>query len=270
MLFLLTVERTAFIGKLVDEMRMVDVITQKFDTLMAALLSGQSMAKEAMVDLLKLTCNILHQYPRLGDKGKGKENLLNTMGELWSDKLDRYVLSSCGLIIAEPRRFSLLPPLLRLFNELPPTFPSPLAAPLTHVIHGLIMIPVAPLASRWFTPNSSPTSTPRSSPPEKLHKAISALTSGRRSLSSSRSSSPASSSTVPRDTVQRAWDLLELTTAHYLPGDPDDIAVRTMCTKEGVVLDEILPPLIVLLIHFAADDASARLRMKEWLLPADL
>lgn len=70
--------------------------------------------------------------------------------------------------------------------------------------------------------------------------------------------------------MQRAWDLLDITTAHYVPGDPDDIAVRQLCKTEGVILDDALTPLVVLLTRLAAGDESARLRMKEWVLPSDL
>ncbi|KIJ32304.1 hypothetical protein M422DRAFT_35851 [Sphaerobolus stellatus SS14] len=254
-LFLLTVEQRPFIRKLVEELRVVDIVAQKCDTLLSSLLAGQPMAKEAMVDLLKFTFNLLLQYPRLVDdnKGKGKEgesSFKGMMGELWSDRLE-----------------NLLPPLLRLFNELPPTSPCPLAAPLTHVIHSLITIPVS---SRWFSPYSSPTSTPRSFPGDKLHRAVSALTTGRRSHSSSRSSSPAPPSSVPRDTVQRAWDLFEVTTAHYVPDDPDDASVRELCKTEGIALDDTLSPLVVLLTRLATGDSTARIRMKDWILPADI
>ncbi|KAF8590259.1 hypothetical protein K439DRAFT_1627947 [Ramaria rubella] len=266
-LFLVTVKQTFFIRKLVEELRIVDIMGQRFDSLMGSTLSSQPMAKEAMVDLLKFTFNLLLQYPRMveaEDKGKAREDTSRQagMGELWSENLE-----------------NLLPPLLRVFNGLPPTFPSPLAQPLTHVIHTLITIPVLPLASRWFSPvsstASSPTSTPRPPPSDKFHRALSALTPARRSLSSSssRSSSPAPSNSTqahPRDTVQRAWDLLDIATAHYVPGDPDDAAVRQLCKTEGVLLDDTLAPLIILLTRLAAGEESVKLRMREWILPSDL
>lgn len=263
-----------------EELRIVDIVGQKLDSLMWSLLSGQAMAKDAMVDILKFSFNLLLQYPRMvdaEDKGKGKEDLLQSgnAGELWSSNLEKYVVKLVVLqMIKTQSLISLLPPLLRMFNGLPPTFPCPLAQPLTHVIHALITIPVAPFASRWFSPAGSPTATPRSQSSDKFHKALSALAPGRRSLSSSRPSSPAPPAgkepAARHDTVQRAWDLFDITTAHYVPGDPDDIAVRQLCKSEGIILNDTLTPLIVLLIRLAAGDESARLRMREWLLPADL
>jgi Guanine nucleotide exchange factor synembryn len=278
---LVTVKQTPFTRKLVEELRIVDIMGQKFDSLMYSLLSGQAMAKEAMVDILKFTFNLLLQYPRMvdaedKDKGKAREDTPQSgnMGELWSSSLEKCVIRLCFELCHSSISISLLPPLLRMFNGLPPTFPCPLAPPLTHVIHALITVPVAPLASRWFSPASSPTATPRPQPAEKFHKALSALAPGRRSLSSSRPSSPVPPSVkeivVPRDTVQRAWDLLDITTAHYVPGDPDDAAVRQLCKTEGVILDDTLTPLVVLLTRLAAGDESAKLRMKEWILPSDL
>ncbi|KAF8516680.1 guanine nucleotide exchange factor [Gautieria morchelliformis] len=262
-LFLTTVKQTPFTRRLVEELRIVDIMSQRLDSLMNSILSGQAMAKEAMVDTLKFTFNLLLQYPRMveaeEDTGEGRQDTpqSGSMRELWNANLE-----------------NLLPPLLRAFNGLPPTFPCPLAQPLTHVIHALITIPVAPLASRWFSPAPSPTSTPRSLPSDKFHKALSALAPGRRSQSSSRPSSPAPpaprDAVARRDTVQRAWDLLDITTAHYVPGDPDDPAARQLCKSEGIVLDDTLTPLVVLLTRLAAGDESARLRMKAWVLPSDL
>ncbi|KAJ7755235.1 hypothetical protein B0H16DRAFT_1830925 [Mycena metata] len=63
-----------------------------------------------------------------------------------------------------PKLNPVLPPLLRVFHALPPTFPAPVAAPLTHVIHSLITIPVSPpLCVEWFaaSPRSSGTSSPK-------------------------------------------------------------------------------------------------------------
>lgn len=271
LLFLMTVSETPFISKLVEELRIIDILGQKCDFLLTSLLSGHPMAKDAMVDFLKFIFNILWRYPRMTEPEDKEDTKASpkVMGELWNDNLS-----------------GILPPLLRLFNGLPPTFPCPLSPPLTHVVHNLINIPIGPLASQWFSPTSTPTSTSTSSlsrlpTAEKFHKTLSALattvtTSGRRSLSSSRPSSPAAATPrlttppTPRDTVQHAWDIFDVTTAHYVPNDPDDSSVRQLCKQEGVSLDELLPPLVVLLTRLADGNTAARLRMKEWLLPADL
>jgi hypothetical protein len=76
-------------------LRIVDIMGQRYDSLMGSLLSGQTMAKEAMVDLLKFTFNLLLQYPRMvdaEDKGKGKEGAApehKVIGELWSENLEK-------------------------------------------------------------------------------------------------------------------------------------------------------------------------------------
>ncbi|KAJ7446886.1 guanine nucleotide exchange factor [Mycena galericulata] len=150
-LFLATVSPSPFITTLVEEKRQghlaIDVVSGKLDLLLVSLLSGTKMAKEAMVDVLKFVFNILMHYPRAGDGTK-------VLGDSWSPKLD-----------------PILPPLLRVFHALPPTSPAPVAAPLTHVIHSLITIPVnASLRSDWFgaTPvsgSSSPNVAPPPPPP---------------------------------------------------------------------------------------------------------
>ena len=50
---------------------------------------------------------------------------------------------------------SLLPPLLRAFNSLQPSTPSPLAPPLNHIIHSLLAVPFTKnLQTTWLPPNN--------------------------------------------------------------------------------------------------------------------
>ncbi|KAI0056680.1 hypothetical protein BV25DRAFT_1552681 [Artomyces pyxidatus] len=287
-LFLCTVSSasaSAFIISLVETkpasrtMAVIDIIAMRLDSLTSSILGGVKMAREAMTDLLKFTFNILLHYPKLVDcervtdlgNGDGK-----VLGEYWSDRLD-------GIVA----------PLLRAFNSLPPTFPSPLAPPLSHIIHSLIATPItASLLSIWFpsTPgrrsssnsNSNPgspvhasseagPSTPKESKQGAFDRAFSRLTVGRRSLSS-RPSSPSPSS-PHADTVLRALDLLEVSFSHYLPGavDVDDASVRQIAKDEGdSTLDELLCPLVLLVMKLATADIAARDRVRELLLPANL
>lgn len=87
-LFLVTVSESSFIPRLVEELRIVDILGQKCDLLMTSLLSGHAMAKDAMVDLLKFIFNILWRYPRMSkpeDETRDK-----SMGDLWDDSLVKY------------------------------------------------------------------------------------------------------------------------------------------------------------------------------------
>ncbi|KAJ7929007.1 guanine nucleotide exchange factor synembryn-domain-containing protein [Mycena leptocephala] len=264
-LFLSTVHPSAFITSLVEEKRngntVVDVIGGKLDLLIVSLLSGAKMAKEAMVDVLKFTFNILMHYPKSLESAS---NDTKVIGDNWSPKLD-----------------PILPPLLRVFHALPPTFPAPIAAPLTHVIHSLITIPVSPaLLSDWFgsSPRSSGSSSPKSVPvpivvppsPRRngsssssrthspvrsgtptspkhgpLDRALSVLSAGRRSLSRSPSPIPPGSPSdlrpsnpthkLPTDTLLRAHALLEVSFSHYFPDatEPDDLSVRELVKAEA-------------------------------------
>lgn len=102
-------------------------------------------------------------------------------------------------------------------------------------------------------------------------RAFSRLTVGRRS-GSSRASSPSPTSPTA-DTVLRAFDLLEVSFSHYLPGtvEPDDPSVRQMAKDEGdSTLDELLCPLIMLVTKVVTADTAARDRVREWILPANL
>lgn len=292
-LFLCTASRTSYIKSIVEEKHhgrtVVEIIAAKLDSLTVAIQSGTKMAREAMSDLLKLTFNLLLYYPKLSESEPQNSDTPNdgenVMGDFWNPKLD-----------------GLLPPLLRVFSSLPPTFPSPLTAPLTHVIHSLITIPITPaLRPVWFavpatqssrdtlvtTPKASSTSqrtessTPssRSDSPTRysptapklstLDRALSVLAVGRKSLS--RSPSPNLSATA--DIVQRTFDLLEVSFSHYFPGDidGDDVSVRERCKEESMdSLDDILSPLIVLVTRLCLADETCRVRVRQWIVPDDL
>ncbi|KAF8211758.1 guanine nucleotide exchange factor [Mycena galopus ATCC 62051] len=305
-LFLSTVHASPFIISLVDEKRngntIVDVIAGKLDLLIVSLLSGAKMAKEAMVDVLKFTFNILMHYPKSLESNPDEKKVI---GDNWSPKLD-----------------PILPPLLRVFHTLPPTFPAPVAAPLTHVIHSLITIPVSPgLRGEWFGSSSGSSSpkpvpvtvvippsprrngsssssrahspvragTPTSPKAGPLDRALSVLSAGRRSLSRSPSPIPpsppsprlsnASYKLGDRDTLLRAHTLLEVAFTHYFPDatEPDDPSVRELVKSEAGPgangsdsLDDELSPLVVLITRLCIADEVSRTRTRDWLVPADL
>ncbi|KAI0938907.1 hypothetical protein AcV5_000476 [Taiwanofungus camphoratus] len=263
----------------------VEIIGTKLENLTRSVLGSAKLAREAMIDLLKFTFNLLLHYPKIVDDSASSDP--KVMGDCWSDRLD-----------------GLLYPLLRTFNTLPSSSPSPLAPPMTHVIHALLNIPVSPsLHCKWFPANRSPCSpkSPRDSPvsspessnrpqlagsgsgsgsptlgpakdpkPGAFDRALSALAAGRRSLS--RSNSPHSRS-PPIDVLLRSYDLLDVSLSHYLPGaiDPDDASVRERVKNEGGSnLDDVLAPLMLLINKLCTADETSRIRMREWVLPADL
>lgn len=262
----------SFIRSLVEDSHsehgtVIDTIALRLVGLSNGILAGQRMSREATSELLKAVFNLLIHYPRVAE-GIVSPNTIPQDDEYskWDERLN-----------------SILPPLLHLFNTLPPSFPSPLSPPLTHVIHALITVPVSPaLRSTWFVaspsggnsptvpPGSSPTGSERSSTPTKqstLDRALSVL--GRRSLQG-RNSPP---SAPQADTLSRAYDLLEMTFAHFLPGqvDPDDQTVRDRVKLEAdSTLDELVVPLVVLLTRLCVADEGCRKRLSEKLFPADL
>ncbi len=141
----------------------------------------------------------------------------------------------------------------------------------------------------WLPP-TSPTSGPgspistsggnlASDPPREtsrhhgaFDRAKSMLSASRRSLS--RSSSPAPSPSPPNhDTLLHAYGLLEVSLSHYFPGtvESDDASVRATAKAESEsTLDELLAPLVMLLLKLVTGDTGARDRVREWLLPSNL
>lgn len=193
---------------------------------------------------------------------------------------------------------SLIIPLLRTFNAMPPSHPAPLTSPMTHLVHVLVSIPVTPAnKSRWFSPLSNASS------PRSISKAITPSGSPAPDSPISRSDSPPASSkeskeskpgaldrafsklavrktssrssTLPSnvDILLRAYDILDITLSHYLPDvtDPDDPSVQTRCKKDtDQSFDELLAPLVLFIKNLCLADETVRKRMREWILPNDL
>ncbi|KAG6885488.1 hypothetical protein C0993_001095 [Termitomyces sp. T159_Od127] len=296
-LFLVTVSGPPFIRKLVEDKynghTAIEIIGSKLDLLTVGILAGRKMAREAMTDILKFTFNILLYYPKMVQTDPQTPEAANSdqthiIGDFWSSKLD-----------------NLLAPALRVFTSLPPTSPSPIAAPLTHVIHTLITIPVsAELRPIWFgtnaiaSPRMSASNSPRHSsrsqtpqpaaasssnngndPPQltpvspkssTLDRALSVLSAGRRSLSRS----PPSSTTASMNVVQRTYELIDTAFAHFFPDivDVDDASVRDRAKQELLdnSLDDLLSPLVVLLSRICAADEVSRVRVRQLIIPDDL
>jgi hypothetical protein len=298
-LFLTTLSQSPFLRKTVDQLHIVDSICNKLDTLLP---QNAPSSKEALVDLLKVMFNLMIQYPRMVEEENGDGNSTpngKVMDDLWSDKFAPYAeLPSLRLRHNLPSRSSrFLPPLLRLLSALPITTP-PLQPPLTHVLHALLNVPIKPYKSIWFpsSKNPSPTHSPRSSSEqqsqrptrsatsETFHKALSLISLSSSSSqhphghprSKSRSSTPTSPtpptppSGVVFDPLRRLYQLLDAALAHYVPNDPDDVSVRKLCAREGIKLDDIVCPPILLLVRLVKGDENAKKTVKEWILPADL
>ncbi|KAG6919461.1 hypothetical protein DXG01_005720 [Tephrocybe rancida] len=288
-LVLITVPGPSFIRNLVEDkfhgQTAIEIIGAKLDLLTTGIVTGTKMAREAMSDILKLAFNTLLYYPKMVQT----DPQTPVLGDFWDSKLD-----------------SLLAPALRVFTSLPPTSPGPIAAPLTHVIHTLITIPVTPeLCPIWFgtnaiaSPRSSQSSspkhtsrsqtpatsgpasrsnspvrtaqpTPASPKPSTLGRASSVIAPGRRSLSCSLPAVP----NTPAGVLQRAYDLLDTAFAHYFPDvvDVDDSSVRDRRKQESPdnSLDDLLSPLVMLLSRLCAGDETSRVRIRQLVIPDDL
>ncbi|TFK64698.1 hypothetical protein BDN72DRAFT_846320 [Pluteus cervinus] len=265
-LFLCTSSGPPYLEILVDAdyggQTIVELIAHKLGLLLDQVLSGANMAKEAMVDLLKLTFNILNLYPKMvqtepqGTRDDDDDDDTTVMGDYWSSKLN-----------------GLLEPLLKIYSTLPPTSPSPIVPPLVHVIHSLITIPIIPaLHPIWFPnpPGPSPESAdstnqtpPTRSSPDSSHTPPSGVEA---------SSAPPSNGTF--DILRHSFNLLDATLAHYFPGavDPDEKSVRDRVAQDapGNTVDDLITPLMVLISRICLADEPSRARVRQWLVPFDL
>jgi hypothetical protein len=164
---------------------------------------------------------------------------------------------------------------------------------MTQLIHSLIMIPLsAPLHQKWFPHPISQAVKPSSAAPSpvlkgsstlpqtlasetspkevktgKIDRALSLLSACSRSLQS-----PPPNSSNPQDTLLRAYHILDVTLAHYLPEalDPDDASVRAKCKRDDTTLDELITPLALLITRLCIGDETSRARLRDWLIPSNL
>ncbi|KJA30086.1 hypothetical protein HYPSUDRAFT_258523 [Hypholoma sublateritium FD-334 SS-4] len=292
-LFLATASGPSYIETMVDGKfhgrTVIDILGSKLDLMTVAIQSGTPIAREAATDVLKFLFNILMHYPKMtesepqnSDSSSGDK----VIGDFWSPKLD-----------------AALPPLLRIFRDLPTSPSSPIVPPLTHVIHSLIAIPISTsLKSIWLgqpgsTPSRSSTNSspkgkapqladshpgsrsdsptrmdksPTSSKSSTIDRALSALAAAGRSLS--RTSSP--TVVVDIDVLQRAYDLLDQGFMQYFPGNVDvdapEVRQRHKTDSNMDTPDDVLSPLIVLISRLCIADESSRLRLRQWVIPDDL
>ncbi|KAK2467181.1 hypothetical protein APHAL10511_000730 [Amanita phalloides] len=132
------------------------------------------------------------------------------------------------MTIRGSRLDGVLPPLLRISYLLPPTFPSPTAPPLIHVIHALPVIPVSPhLRTHWFSISFSPNRNGQkhnSKVPTADSRNDSPTRANQPAIMNPKPSSPGSN----MDVEQRAMDLLDVPFSHFFPGetDADDPCIR--------------------------------------------
>lgn len=102
-----------------------------------------------------------------------------------------------------------------------------------------------------------------------FERASSVLSAGRRSLS--RSSGSRSSTPVLQDAALRAYELLDATLAHFMPGDinPDDPNIRNRL-PDGETFDDLVSPLVVLITRFCLGDEDAKVRIRNWFILPNL
>ncbi|WVQ73410.1 hypothetical protein IAR50_002982 [Cryptococcus sp. DSM 104548] len=267
--FLVCVERPEAAKRMVDA-DVVDALVQHSMTLQVVPSNYMALS-----ELLKMTNALLSVYPY--------ESSGNSQQDPWDDKFD-----------------IMLYPLLHLFYEVRTVDLSP---PLTHIINTLLAVPFLPrLLPTWtcvpdttIEPLSSPTSTART----LLHKLgnLASPSSPRKqsasgSLAPPRARSPAhgdtsSGSSSPRASLSggrpfgagtagssqhktafpaRLLKVLDTFFETYLPypTKPDDKL------PQGLILDEVLPPVLLLLTRAAIGCDTMRVWLKGTLLPPTL
>ncbi|WVQ96285.1 hypothetical protein IAU59_003389 [Kwoniella sp. CBS 9459] len=268
--FLVTLERPRAVGVMVDTEDVVDSLVN-FLTALPPTNPNQA----ALSELLKLTNNLIRFYPYSGTSADPDQ---------WDECFN-----------------PLLYPVLCIFYAVPFIDISP---PLSHAMHVLLAIPfTARLLPIWHSvpTSSSPTQSPTTPSPtssmktllNKLSNMSSPSSIGRRasgdalspphqaqgkteSPSSSRRGSGSSSTSRPAVQIPSSHDPTALPARlirifdHFFktyipwPRKPDDPL------PQGLVVDEMLPPLLLLLTRAAAGSEPIRLYLTDILLPPNI
>ncbi|ORY31806.1 guanine nucleotide exchange factor synembryn-domain-containing protein [Naematelia encephala] len=244
------VDKDGLVGSLVYFMLAIPLVPANYDTLS---------------EVLKLVGNVLrfYPYPASGEP------------DPWDDKLD-----------------PLLWPLLYLLHSLPQVNPTP---PLSHVLHALLLVPFSSsLLSTWRSIPEPPSPTPSSSSVRALLNKVKLSSPPRKSTSISdtpggsfirnKSPSPSPPSIPPSPPVLRKRPIT-------LPGRktfPAALPARVLRVFEGFVdtyypfprgwdeevkglkVDEILPPILLLLVRIAQGCMEFRTWLRDNLLPKNL
>ncbi|WWC88355.1 uncharacterized protein L201_003265 [Kwoniella dendrophila CBS 6074] len=271
--FLVTINRSRAVGVMVDTENIVDSLVQQFTNLQPAVANHMALS-----ELLKLTNNIIRFYPYSTPSSADSDQ--------WDSKFD-----------------PLLYPILCQFYGISFIDLSP---PLSHAIHALLSIPfVTRLLPTWHSIPIPPSPTPiagSASPTSSMknllnrisHMSTSQNTNKKSSTppseslippirrrtpsptSSRRSSNESCSNKKPTVLPPSTQDVSALSSRllrifdHFFevylpwPKKPDDTL------PQGLVLDEMLPPLLLLLTRAAAGSEAIRKHVKETLLPANL
>jgi len=224
-LFLITFKPTPFIPLSIKQGGVIDKLATALSTSFHALKTAQPFGNEALIDLLKVTFNLMTHYPRMDNTDESLDGSHSVLGDAWDNKFE-----------------CLVPYLLRILAELPSTSP-PLQPPMTHLLHVLIHVPASLLYK--------PTTVKSSGIPPIAHQETAA-------------------SLEDFDILQRLYFLLETVLQYYVEYEPDDLRVRTKCREKGVVLDDLVSPLPIIIIRLVKEDDEARARMLQWVLPQDL
>nr|WVH01956.1 guanine nucleotide exchange factor [Naematelia aurantialba] len=249
--FLVTIQRAVTVRELVNSEGLVDSLV--YFLFATPLLPANY---DAFSEVLKLVGNVLSCFPDTDEP------------DAWDDRLD-----------------PLLWPLLCLLHSLNQTSPTP---PLSHVLHALLHIPFSPaLLPTWQAIPDPPSPTPSSSSVRALLNRVKLSSPPRKSASDSmslhrktpspppplqQSSAPHRKQITlptrrndPRALPARVLHVVEtfLETYYPFPKELDD-------EVKGLVVDEVLPPVLLVLVRAAAGCSEMRTWLRDTLLPKNL
>ena len=168
----------------------------------------------------------------------------------------------------------MLDPIVRLILLDPPTTPPTLGPPITNAIAVLLNFPFKENRSTWFQqPEDATETTSHQTSQSNFSSAkrfAQNLFSSKANRQGARSSSGSKSPAVPL-LLQRLLDILDRTAARYFKStDVDDADVTAQAAAEGMNVEDLLQPLLLLLRKIAVEDADAKAHMRTILIPTDM
>ncbi|CAH1758891.1 14584_t:CDS:10 [Entrophospora sp. SA101] len=250
-LFIITVSSLSATKQLVDDLGIIDVLYKNISNIVKELSSLDYDSKKEssspytnemiLNEQLKLLFNLMMNYPKLASlyhcNNDDKENN--------NDK---------GKVKENNTKFDiLLPPILEIILELKPPSPLPLSPPHSHAIHALLNFPVELIL--FPTSTSSQSTNQQQQQQQNLPK-------------SSKKKSNNNDQNNQYLILYKLIDILKTMIFITIKGDPD--SVINEYDKYDVDFDETITPLIVLLKRLAEGNQTAKLILRNNLLPDDV
>ncbi len=211
----------------------------------------------ACAEVLKACFNLSLYYPRFADEELRRKDPKAIIGEGF-----------------HPALASLLDPIVRLVLLDPPSTPPCFGPPLTNAVSVLLNFPVREYKQVWFQRSEarnamSTASSPSLASAKRFAQSIFSSISNSNNGGGKGQQADAKKDLPPL--LQTLLDIVDRTLARYFSSmDPDDAGIKSQAERDGVSVEDLLEPLLLLVRKLVVEDADARQKVLATWISADV